>query len=93
MEDWVKIGVQHASVLYPNSCYNELCYIKVQVKLDRRLNIIKYKENSSILVLYLFPSHKGSLRGVICSGLYNIFFFLSILQWAHHHLPTTDLVT
>ena len=31
MEGWVKIGVQRASVLYPNSCYNEPCYIEVQV--------------------------------------------------------------
>ena len=31
MEGWGKIGVQSASVLYPNSCYNELCYIEVQV--------------------------------------------------------------
>ena len=31
MEGWVKIGVQRASVLYPNSCYNESCYIEVQV--------------------------------------------------------------
>ena len=34
MEGWVKIGVQRASVLYPNSCYNELCYIEVQVYLS-----------------------------------------------------------
>ena len=33
MEGWGKIGVQSASVLYPNSCYNELCYIEVQVYL------------------------------------------------------------
>ena len=31
MEGWVKIGVQRAYVLYPNSCYNEPCYIEVQV--------------------------------------------------------------
>ena len=31
MEGWGKIGVQRASVLYPNSCYNESCYIEVQV--------------------------------------------------------------
>ena len=31
MEGWGKIGVQRASVLYPNSCYNEPCYIEVQV--------------------------------------------------------------
>ena len=31
MEGWEKIGVQSASVLYPNSCYNESCYIEVQV--------------------------------------------------------------
>ena len=31
MEGWAKIGVQRASVLYPNSCYNEPCYIEVQV--------------------------------------------------------------
>ena len=31
MEGWIKIGVQRASVLYPNSCYNEVCYIEVQV--------------------------------------------------------------
>ena len=31
MESWVKIGVQRASVLYPNSCYTEPCYIEVQV--------------------------------------------------------------
>ena len=34
MEGWVKIGVQRASVLYPNSCYNEPCYIEVQVYCD-----------------------------------------------------------
>ena len=33
MEGWGKIGVQRASVLYPNSCYNEPCYIEVQVYL------------------------------------------------------------
>ena len=33
MEGWGKIGVQSASVLYPNSCYNESCYIEVQVYL------------------------------------------------------------
>ena len=31
MEGWVKIGVQRGSVLYPNLCYNEPCYIEVQV--------------------------------------------------------------
>ena len=31
MEGWGKIGVQRSSVLYPNSCYNEPCYIEVQV--------------------------------------------------------------
>ena len=31
MEGWEKIGVQSASVLYPNSCYNESCYIEVHV--------------------------------------------------------------
>ena len=31
MEGWGKIGVQSASVLYPNSCYIESCYIEVQV--------------------------------------------------------------
>ena len=31
MEGWITIGVQRASVLYPNSCYNEPCYIEVQV--------------------------------------------------------------
>ena len=31
MEGWGKIGVQRASVLYPNSCYNEPYYIEVQV--------------------------------------------------------------
>ena len=31
MEGWGKIGVQPASVLYPNSCYKEPCYIKAQV--------------------------------------------------------------
>ena len=36
MEGWGKNGVQSASVLYPNSCYNESCYIEVQV----------YNENS-----------------------------------------------
>ena len=36
MEGWVKIGVQRASVLYPNSCYNELCYIEVQVYISVR---------------------------------------------------------
>ena len=34
MEGWGKIGVQSASVLYPNSCYNESCYIEVQVYLN-----------------------------------------------------------
>ena len=33
MEGWGKIGVQSATVLYPNSCYNESCYIEVQVYL------------------------------------------------------------
>ena len=33
MEGWGKIWVQSASVLYPNSCYNESCYIEVQVYL------------------------------------------------------------
>ena len=34
MEGWGKIGVQSASVLYPNSCYNESCYIEVHVYHD-----------------------------------------------------------
>ena len=34
MEGWGKIGVQSASVLYPNSCYIESCYIEVQVYCD-----------------------------------------------------------
>ena len=34
MEGWGKIGVQSASVLYPNSCYNESCYNEVQVYID-----------------------------------------------------------
>ena len=33
MEGWVKIGVQHASVLYLNSCY-----IEVQVYMKKQLN-------------------------------------------------------
>ena len=33
MENWGKIGVQRASMLYLNSCYNEPCYIEVQVYL------------------------------------------------------------
>ena len=37
MEGWGKIGVQSASVLYPNSCYNESCYIEVQVYLLNQL--------------------------------------------------------
>ena len=31
MEGGGNIGVQSASVLYPNSCYIESCYIEVQV--------------------------------------------------------------
>ena len=31
MEGWGKIGVQRASMFYPNSCYNKPCYIEVQV--------------------------------------------------------------
>ena len=40
MEGWGKIGVQSASVLYPNSCYNEPCYIEVQVYLV--FKVVKY---------------------------------------------------
>ena len=35
MEGWGKIGVQSASVLYPNSCYNESYYNEVQVYYQR----------------------------------------------------------
>ena len=31
MEGWEKTGVQSASVLYPDLCYKEPCYIEVQV--------------------------------------------------------------
>ena len=39
MEGWVKIGVQRASVLYPNSCYNEACYIEVQVYVKSKTTV------------------------------------------------------
>ena len=39
MEGWVKIGVQRASVLYPNSCCIELLYQGSSVvKFDTRYN-------------------------------------------------------
>ena len=38
MEGWGKTGVQSASttLLHPNSCYKELCYIEVQVYFNRK---------------------------------------------------------
>ena len=51
MEGWGKIGVQSASVLYPNSCYNESCYIEVQV----------YEE----LLQYIRSSHFNKKMAVI----------------------------
>ena len=45
MEGWIKIGVQSASVLYPNSCYNEPCYIEVQVyfpAVSFSINVVTY---------------------------------------------------
>ena len=54
MEGWGKIGVQSASVLYPNSCYNESCYIEVQVyylQVNDLENEIKVTKNISALKL------------------------------------------
>ena len=43
MEGWGKIGVQSASVLYPNSCYNEPCYSEVQVYMVKLIvNLISF---------------------------------------------------
>ena len=66
MEGWGKIGVQSASVLYPNSCYNESCYIEVQVYSLERVNFgtkncSHYSEtliplNWKLLQSYLFES-------------------------------------
>ena len=43
MEGWEKIGAQSASVLYPNSCYNESCYIEVQVYLVSNNSTVSMK--------------------------------------------------
>ena len=58
MEGWGKIGVQRASVLYPNSYYNEPCYIEVQV----------YKEKKQTGCLFRLFSliYMGTLR-YLCS--------------------------
>ena len=42
MEGWGKIGVQRASVLYQNSCYNEPCYIEVQVYNANFISVFTY---------------------------------------------------
>ena len=66
MEGWVKIGVQRASVLYPNSCYNEPCYIEVQVYFFLK----KYGQLSLNYPCYSFLS--GALFGVIMEGLVTV---------------------
>ena len=48
MEGWVKIGVQRASVLNPNSCYNEPCYIEVQV-----YSYIKWNPTMSFNMIFI----------------------------------------
>ena len=53
MEGWVKIGVQRASVLYPNSCYNEPCYIEVQVY------FVQYHFNYATSMWYSSLSKEG----------------------------------
>ena len=40
MEGWGKIGIQNATVLYPNLCYNESCYIEVQVYVAQLTQLI-----------------------------------------------------
>ena len=53
MEGWIKIGVQRASVLYPNSCYNEQCVIEVQVYTE-----IFYGKNEKVQKLLTFFQQK-----------------------------------
>ena len=43
MEGWGKFGVQRAPALHPNSCYNELFYIEVQVyEYLKHLHVFSY---------------------------------------------------
>ena len=59
MEGWGKIGVQRASVLYPNSCYNEPCYIEVQVYNDHTVTQIKERHACvTIFMLNILPVKK-----------------------------------
>ena len=48
MEGWVKIGVQRASVLYPNACYNEPCYIEVQVYLSVHYDKAPFRHRQTV---------------------------------------------
>ena len=63
MEGWGKIGVQSASVLYPNSCYNESCYIEVQVyytcSFCKNYNIDKKFSHLQILLKVSAVREKG----------------------------------
>ena len=58
MEGWVKTGVQRASVLYPNSCYNESCYIEVQVYYVLALKVHHFPSK-------YFVSHKIIRKNII----------------------------
>ena len=59
MEGWGKIGVQSASVLYPNSCYNESCYIEVQVYFPENVNwpsqLFPYMCIEVFIIFFFFP--------------------------------------
>ena len=48
-----KIGVKSTSVLHPNSCYNELCYIEVQVYFATYIGI-KFHVDEIPVFLILF---------------------------------------
>ena len=95
MVGWGKIGVQRASVLYPNSCYNEPCYIEVQVYLALHLEI---KEMLTLILISLWSQNLTSLISVPWStsvnqqNSYNEFHTSHLLLVCSAlHLETTKL--
>ena len=71
MEGWGKIGVQSASVLYPNSCYNESCYIEVQVYHDYIPKGIQVTERTRISRIQGQGHNQGSeVKSFFCDYRY-----------------------
>ena len=80
MEGWVKIGVQRASVLYPNSCYNEPCYIEVQVYFCHRSSHILFIRNAAGKEKDLFAMEQiPFLKSNILFSKSSQFFFLILI--------------